>query len=185
MCLSRPPASCTETKPWDRPVFQICSILTAIMRRSIWSLRIHMQENSLKKKTGQSSGSSSLKNVVLLFFLSLPLALTNPSLLVGLDVSLNASSECSSRDSIWKVLGFGKAHTLHQLELFPSKIQYHLATEVTWEMEDGVQGLFFALREREAMFFAMCDFSSSSHWKKVAVWICTVVHQSIQLRGML
>lgn len=46
---------------------------------------------------------------------------------------------------------------------FPSKIQHHLATEVMWEMEDGVRGLFFALRERETMFFATCDFSSLSH----------------------
>lgn len=127
---------------------------------------IHMQENSLKKKTRESSGSSSLKNVVLLLFLSLPLALTNPSLLVGLDFSLNASSECSSNDSMWKVRGFGKAHTLRQLELFQVKSTFFLfvlAMETTWETEDGVQGLFFALREREAMFFATCEFSSLSH----------------------
>ena len=125
MCLSRPLASCTKTKWWDRLAFQICSILTVIqltlLRRSVWSSRIHMRENSLKKKTGQSSGSSSLKNVVLLLFLSLPLVLTNSSLLVGLNVSLNALSECSSSDSMWKVLGFGKGHTLHKLELFQVK----------------------------------------------------------------
>lgn len=81
-------------------------------------------------------------------FLSLPLALTNPSLLVGLDISLNASSECSSSDSIWKVLGFGKAHTLHQLELFQvkSSIIWPQKWCGRWRMEYGD---YFLLWEKE------------------------------------
>lgn len=65
------------------------------------------------------------------------------------------------------VIACGKCLALekptHYVRAFPSKSHYHLATEVMWETEDGVQGLFFALGEREAMFFAICEFSSLSH----------------------
>lgn len=109
---------------------------------------MHVCMHKTKKKSGQISGSSSLKDVVLLLSLSLPLALTSSSS-VGLEVSLNDSSECSSSDSIWKVTGFGKAHTLTtSIKDFPSKINYPLVWKLCGRQSMEYLGSFL-LSEKE------------------------------------